>query len=311
MAFGVPGFKIGHYTHGDALTGCTVILCPPKTIGGCDIRGSSPATRETALLASDKTMQEVHAVVLTGGSAFGLSVADGVMKFLEEQDVGYQTPWIKVPIVPTAAIFDLNIGNLKVRPGAEEGYKACETAKENNNLQGNVGAGTGATVGKWSGAEYRMKGGLGISRLERGEVVVGCVAVVNAVGDVVDRDGKILAGARTPTGEFLARSDILRTLAHGKVSLNSNTTLICLATNAALTKVHVNRLAQRAHDGMARAIIPAHTSYDGDLVFALASGNVDANFDLIAEMGAEATAQAIRSAVKHATSAGGVPGLHG
>src|SRR5713101_3830761 len=142
MPFDVPGFKIGHYTDQDALTGCTVIVCPPKTVGGGDIRGSSPATRETALLASDKTMQEVHAVVLTGGSAFGLAAADGVMNFLEEQGVGYQTPWLKVPIIPTAAIFDLNIGNLNVRPGAPEGYKASEAARENNSSEGNVGAGT-------------------------------------------------------------------------------------------------------------------------------------------------------------------------
>jgi L-aminopeptidase/D-esterase-like protein len=317
MAFGVPGFSIGHYTDSDALTGCTVILCPSSTVGSCDIRGSSPATRETALLAPDKTMQEVHAVLLTGGSAFGLSAADGVMKYLQEHNIGYQTPWVKVPIVPAAAIFDLNIGDVSVRPTAESGYKACVSARGNNDEQGNVGAGTGATVGKWAGAEHRMRGGFGVSTVERERVTVGCVAVVNSVGDVVDAGGRVLAGARKPSGGFFGDTDPVRILARAAVSTQTNTTLVCLATNARLSKVQVHRLSQRAHDGMARAITPTHTSYDGDLVFALArqknggqaSGNVDADFDLVAELGAEATAQAIRNAVKHAKSAGGVPGL--
>lgn len=309
MAFRVPLFKIGHFTNNEALTGCTVILCPPKTVGSCDIRGSSPATRETALLAPDKTMQEVHAVVLTGGSAFGLAVADGVMKYLAEHNIGYETPWVKVPVVPAAAIFDLNIENVLIRPTAENGYVASTAAKENNDAQGNVGAGTGATVGKWAGAEFLMKGGLGVSVETRDDLVVGCVAVVNAVGDVIDGRGNVLAGARNNLGEFLWIKESVRTLVRGKVSKNTNTTLICIATNAELSKVQTHRLAQRAHDGIARAVIPAHTSYDGDLVFALSSGNVDVHFDIIAELGAEATSQAIRSAVKHARSVGGIVGL--
>lgn len=311
MTIGVPGFRIGHWTNLEALTGCTVILCPPGTVGGCDIRGSSPATRETALLSSDKTMQEVHAVVLTGGSAFGLAAADGVMKLLEERNVGYETPWVKVPIVPAAAIFDLNIGNPRVRPTPSEGYSAGIGAREGSAEQGNIGVGAGATVGKWRGAEFRMKGGLGLSTLTREGLVVGCVAAVNSVGDVVNADGTVLAGARKPSGEFLALSEPLRTFARGGAPPRSNTTLVCIATNAQLSKVLVNRVAQRAHDGLARAIVPAHTSYDGDIVFALSSGGVDAQFDLVAEMAAEATAQAIRNAVKEAKSAGGVPGLAG
>lgn len=309
MAFDVQGFRIGHYTDSKALTGCTVILCPPKTVGSCDIRGSSPATRETALLAPDKTMQEVHAVVLTGGSAFGLATADGVMKYLQEQGIGYQTPWVKVPIVPTAAVFDLNIGDASVRPTAGNGYTACVAAKVNNDEQGNVGAGTGASVGKWAGSEFRMKGGLGLSSLKRDELTVSCVAIVNAVGDVIDSHGSVLAGARKPGREFLGSADSLRMLARGKVSANTNTTLVCLATNALLSKVELHRLAQRAHDGLARAIIPSHTSYDGDLVFSLSSGGVETHFDAVAELGAEGAAQAIRSAVRHAKSAGGVTGL--
>lgn len=305
----VPGFRIGHYTNAEALTGCTVILCPHNTVGSCDIRGSSPATRETALLAPDKTMQEIHAVALTGGSAFGLAAADGVMKYLSEHDIGYQTPWVKVPIVPTAAIFDLNIGDGSIRPTAEDGYAACTAAKEDCDVQGNVGAGTGATVGKWAGSEFRMKGGLGMSTVHNDQLMAACVAVVNAVGDVVAATGKVLAGARKPSGEFFGDTEAVRLLARGKIPMQVNTTLVCLVTNAKLSKVQTHRLAQRAHNGMARAINPAHTSYDGDLVVALSSGSVDAHFDIVAELGVEATSQAIRNAVKHAKPAGGVPGL--
>ena len=311
MVFDVPGYRIGHHTDSENLTGCTVVLCPPKTVGGCDIRGSSPATRETALLGSEKSMQEVHAVLLTGGSAFGLAAADGVMKYLEEQNVGYQTPWIKVPIVPAAAIFDLNIGDKRVRPAATDGYEACTHATGQTDVQGNVGAGTGATVGKWAGSETRMKGGLGLATLTQGELKVGCVAVVNSVGDIIDSEGKILAGARSADGKFLGAKDSLRTFTKSRNISQANTTLVLIATNVAFTKVQVNRLAQRAHDGMARAIVPAHTSYDGDLAFALSSGSLEANFDLVAEMGAQAAAEAIRNAVKHAKSAGGVIGLAG
>lgn len=311
MAYGVPGFRIGHVTDGETHTGCTVVLCPPKTVGSCDCRGSSPATRETALLAPDKTMQEVHAIVLTGGSAFGLAAADGAMKYLSEHDVGYQTPWVKVPIVPAAAIFDLNLGSRSVYPTAAEGYRACVEARENNSMQGNVGAGTGATIGKWAGADYRMKGGLGVSTVKVENLIVGCVAVVNSVGDVVDAGGRVLVGARKNDGVFLAPPDGPRLLSGRDVSAVANTTLVCVATNAQLSKVNVHRLAQRAHDGMARAVVPSHTSYDGDIVFALACGSVDAAFDVVAEACAEATAQAIRNAATKARSAGGVPGSGG
>lgn len=309
MSLGVPGFTVGHVTNEEALTGCTVILCPPKTVGSCDIRGSSPATRETALLAPDKTMQEVHAVVLTGGSAFGLATADGVMRYLHERSIGYQTPWVKVPIVPAAAIFDLNIGDVGVRPTAENGYQACVAASGESHQQGNVGGGAGATVGKWAGVEFRMKGGLGICTMSHDALVVGCVAVVNAVGDVVSADGTVLAGARKPNGEYIGQNSQIRLLARKQLPSQTNTTLVCLMTNALVTKVQLHRLAQRAHDGMARAIIPAHTSYDGDLVFTLAAGAVEDQFDVIAELCAEATARAIRNAVTHAASAGGIPGL--
>jgi L-aminopeptidase/D-esterase-like protein len=254
-------------------------------------------------------MQEVHAVVLTGGSAFGLASADGVMRFLEEREIGYQTPWIKVPIVPAAVIFDLNIGSHDIRPTAEAGYQACSVASDRVITEGSVGVGTGATVGKWGGPEMRMKGGVGVANLVSGELIVACVAVVNAVGDVLGSDGSILAGARSNTGRWLVEEDPRRNLFRGKVVPRTNTTLAVVMTNARLSKIETNRVAQRGHDGMARAVKPVHTSFDGDLVFALASGIVEASVDLVAEMGADAIAEAIRSGVRSATTLGGVPSL--
>lgn len=299
------GFKVGHWSDFESLTGCTVVLCPPKTIGGCDVRGSSPGSRELALLASEKTMQEVHAVLLTGGSAFGLAAADGVMRFLDEQKIGYQTPWVKVPIVPAAVVFDLNIGSFHAWPTAENGYQACVAARADQIPQGTVGAGTGATVGKWAGPDTRMKGGVGHATLSYGDIVVTAIAVVNAVGDIITESGAILAGARSKEGAWLAESDMFRVLARTRPTLLAHTTLVALLTNSRLTKVEANRLAQRGHDGMARAIKPVHTSYDGDIVFGLAGGEAGGKFDLVAEMGAEATADAIRNAVRSATSVDG------
>lgn len=295
--FQCEGFKVGHYTDAGSHTGCTVILCPPSTVGGCDIRGNSPASRETALLGSEKSMQRVHAVVLTGGSAFGLGCADGVMRYLEERGIGYHTPWATVPIVPAAAIYDLNLGSSSVRPDAECGYAAAASASEGNTVHGNVGAGTGATVGKWNGMEYRMKSGVGLATLRSGNLVVSALAVVNAVGDVVDDNGAIIAGARRGR-TFLGAHDPFRTFANGMGLRHVNTTLVVVATNARLQKVRCTLVAQRAHDGMARAIRPVHTSFDGDIAFALSSGKVDAHVDLVAEMGAAVTAMAIRDGVR-------------
>ena len=303
-----PGFSIGHWTDEEALTGCTVILCPTATVGGCDVRGSSPGSRELALLASEKTMNEVHAVLLTGGSAFGLAAADGVMEYLEEHNIGYKTPWARVPIVPGAVIFDLNIGSKSIRPTGTSGYQACVDARRDAVGEGNVGAGTGATVGKWAGVELRMKGGLGIAHAKRDRLTVAAIAVVNAVGDVIDETGAILAGARDGNKRWVAERDPYRTFARVSGPLLSNTTLVAIMTNARLTKVEANRLAQRGHDGMARAIKPVHTSFDGDVVFGLASGEVEEGFDLVAEMGADVTAQAIRRAVQMAKSVDGAPG---
>lgn len=303
------GFRLGHWHDGEALTGCTVILAPPSTVGGCDVRGNSPGSRELALLASEKTMQEVHAVLLTGGSAFGLAAADGVMRFLEERGVGYKTPWGSVPIVPGAVIFDLNVGSASVRPAAESGYRACESAVEEFGPQGSIGAGIGATVGKWAGMESRMRGGIGLACVEHADLLVSAVAVVNAVGDVLGDDGRILAGARTAEGKWIAQEDAHRRIriARAKPLDLTNTTLVALLTNARLTKVDANRVAQRGHDGLARAIRPVHTSFDGDVVFTLASGAAEAQVDIVAEIGAEVAATAIRNAVLHAQPLPGIP----
>jgi len=291
------------------MTGCTVILCPPKTRGSCDVRGNSPGSRELALLAPEKSMQEVHAILLTGGSAFGLSAADGVVRWLEEHGTGYQTPWAKVPIVPAAVVFDLNVGKSAVRPDAASGYKACDAAVGGPVEEGAVGAGTGATVGKWKGFGHWMKGGVGTAFADLSGLKIGALAVVNAVGDVIDADGRVLAGARSLEGTFFGDVDEHRPLARGKVLGQSNTTLAVVATNANLAKLELFRIAQRMHDGYARAIVPVHTSYDGDVSFALSCGTLEADLDLVGEVSAQLTAEAIRRAVRAARSVAGIPGL--
>ncbi|MEX2115693.1 MAG: P1 family peptidase [Bacteroidota bacterium] len=305
----VPGFSVGHVTDLANATGCTVVLCPPNTRGSCEVRGNSPGSRELALLAPERSMQEVHAILLTGGSAFGLSAADGVVKWLQEKNVGYETPWARVPIVPAAVVFDLNVGNNAIRPTSASGYEACYKATSDPVQSGSLGAGTGATVGKWAGIETWMKGGIGCASVAAGELKIGILAVVNAVGDILDDHGNILAGARGKDGRFLAETQKNRVFARGKVMPQSNTTLVVMATNGAFSKLDLHKIAQRMHDGMARAIVPVHTSYDGDTCFALSNGIVGADLDFAAEQAAHATASAIRNAVQSAGSVGSVPSL--
>ena len=309
MLTAVPGFKVGHSTDSKAMTGCTVVLCPPNTRASCDVRGNSPGSRELALLAPEKSAQEIHAILLTGGSAFGLAAADGVMRWLEERGVGYATPWAKVPLVPSAVVFDLNAGSSAVRPDALSGYRACEIASTGPIEEGNVGAGTGTTVGKWKGFEFWMKGGIGSSSVQQAGLVVGALVVVNAVGDVINEDGTILAGARNSNGVFLGVAEPYRPLARGKVLEQANTTLAVVATNAKLSKLELHRVAERMHDGIARTIVPIHTSYDGDVSFALGYGDVKADLDLVSEIAAQCTTDAIRRAVKAAKTVPGIPGL--
>ncbi|MHB1050824.1 MAG: P1 family peptidase [Bacteroidota bacterium] len=305
MITDVKGITVGHYTDEKNITGCTVVLCPPKTVASCDVRGSSPGSRELMLLAPEKQMQEVHAVLLSGGSAFGLGAANGVMQFLAERNLGYKTPWAIVPIVPTAILFDLNIGSASVFPTPENAYFACTHAAVQFE-QGSVGAGTGAVSGKWNGFQHAMKGGIGSASLQIGDVIVGAVAVVNAIGDVVDEQGAIIAGAQQD-GRFFGPEHRMQALNNpALLARNTNTTLVVVASNARLSKVDTYRVAQRAHDGMARAVVPSHTTFDGDASIALSTGEVTAPVDLVAEMGAAATAAAIRNGVLHARERGGV-----
>jgi L-aminopeptidase/D-esterase-like protein len=311
MLTNVPGFTVGHWTDRAAATGCTVILCPPKTKASCEVRGNSPGSRELALLAPEKSMQEVHAVLLTGGSALGLASADGVMRWMLGRGIGYETPWARIPIVPAAVVFDLNVGSSKHWPDADSGYSACENASSGPVEEGCVGAGTGTTVGKWNGIETAMKGGVGTSSVRTGDLVVGALVIANAVGDVLSRDGTVLAGARDAAGKFLAHEGRVRTFARAKVLDQANTTLAVVATNAALDKLQLFKVAQRMHDGFARSIAPVHTSYDGDVSFALSSGELKADFEVVAELAAEMTAESIRRAVQTATTLAGIPGLAG
>lgn len=309
MITSLQGFKVGHYTNTEALTGCTVILCPPKTVGSCDIRGSAPGSRETPLLDPEKTMNQVHAILLTGGSAFGLSAAEGVMRYLTERDIGYETPWVKVPIVPAAVVFDLNVGDKNIRPTPDDAYAACVSATDGAVERGSVGAGTGTTVGKWMGPQYWMKGGVGVAEQKYKDLIVSAIAVVNAVGDVYDKNGKVIAGARHPDGGFWADTDADARYGAVPLPLNTNTTLVVVATNAKLSKPDVYKVCRRSQTGMARAIKPVHTSHDGDCIFGLATGAVESQIDLVAEIAAEVTADAIRDGVLQAGGMGNIPGI--
>ncbi len=312
MANELAGFKIGHATDTTFHTGCTVILCPEQTVGSADVRGPAPGTREIGLLAPDKPLHYVNAVVLTGGSAFGLASADGVMRYLGEKGIGHFTPIRPIPIVPAAVVYDLGFSRGQRFPDAEMGYAACLAASDGPIAQGNVGAGAGVTVGKWGGFQQMMKGGFGLATVAVEKCVVAATAVTNSVGDILNADGTVLAGARKLASGWLVEDYPLRFITEEHLPPSgTNTTLVAVFTNARFTMTEVNRLAQRAHDGMALAINPVHATHDGDTAFALASGVVDAPFDLVANMAVSVITEAIRSAVRHAATLSGVPGLAG
>src|SRR5262245_19899396 len=271
----VPGIKVGHFTLAERPTGCTVILAESGAVAGVDVRGSAPGTRETDLLNPINTVQEVHAVVLSGGSAFGLEAATGTVRYLEERCIGFDTRIAKVPIVLAAILFDLGVGDAKVRPTADCGYKAAQSATDGAVMEGNVGAGAGATVGKSAGASRAMKAGVGSAAIKFSDgLIVAALVAVNAFGDIVDPStGKVIAGVRTPDGRALADARVL--LRGGETTARqpgANTTIGVVATNAKLTKTQAAKVAQMAHDGYARAIAPTHTPNDGDTIFALSSG---------------------------------------
>lgn len=305
------GIKIGHATNTEHHTGCTVFLCPDNTIASVDVRGPAPGSRESALLQLDKPISHVNGVVLTGGSAFGLATADGVMRYLAERDIGHTTPIRPIPLVPAAVVYDLFLGGGQRLPGAKMGYRACEAASDKDIPQGNVGAGTGVTVGKWGGFRSMMKSGFGLASMTIETTTVTVAAVVNAIGDVVNKDGSVLAGARNPAGGWLVEKDPLRRMPTAPpANPITNTTLVVVMTDATLTKVEANRLAQRAHDGLAIAIRPVHTTHDGDTAFALATGRVSGlPFDVVANVAVDVVAEAIRNGVRHSETVGMVPGL--
>jgi L-aminopeptidase/D-esterase-like protein len=310
----VEGVKVGHYTMPGRPTGCTVVLFDPPAVASVDVRGSAPATKETDLLEPRNLVQQVNAFVLSGGSAFGLDSASGVMRYLEEHGQGYPTTTGPVPIVPAASLIDLWFGgDPKVRPNADCGYRAAQAASAEPVQEGNVGAGAGATIGKLLGTKRAMKAGIGTSAVITPDgLVVAALVAVNTVGDIIDPStGRVVAGIRTEDGQALADARVLirSGVVGAPLGARDHTTLAIVATNATLTKVQMQKVAQMAADGVARAIAPVHTPYDGDTVFAAATGRWkhDANLLVVGALAADAVAQAIVRAATEAESLAGVP----
>lgn len=296
----VDGIEVGHAWDKEGKTGCSVILCRKGAVGGVDVRGAAPGTRETDLLNPMNMMQEVHAITLCGGSAFGLAAVDGVMKYLEEQDIGFDTGVAKVPIVPAAVLFDLGYGDPKTRPDRAMGYRACALASRDERAQGSVGAGAGATVGKLMGMENVTKGGIGTASITLSDgVVVGAIVAVNAFGDIIDVDtGRIIGGARHPeTGEFVDSARVLMSNHELGSFAGQNTTIGVVATNAELTKAETNKLASMAHNGYAKAIRPVHTMFDGDTIFALSTGDISGDINIVGTAAAVVMSYAINNAI--------------
>ena len=286
------GFRVGHWTDESAATGCTVVLPPVGNVASCDIRGSSPGSREIESLKAAKRLNEIHGLLLTGGSAFGLGAADGVMSWLAERDVGYQTLVARIPIVPAAVVFDLGAGRAEW-PRAEHARSACDTATEDVQV-GRVGAGTGCTVGKWAGREFGTQGGIGVAVVEEGEHRVAALAVVNAIGDILDADGTVLAGTSAESPRFWKPPP-------DEGRLGANTVLAVLTTTGPLDKRDVRFLASRGSDGVTIAVRPAHTRYDGDIVFAIAAPGdegAEPDVDILGVMATAAVAEAVRNAVR-------------
>ncbi len=302
----VPGLSVGHAELSGRPSGCTVLLCPQGAVCGVDVRGGAPGTRETDLLRPGTLVQQVHALLLTGGSAFGLDAAAGVMRWLEEHGHGLQVGPARVPIVPAAVLFDLWLGDARLRPNADTGYAACLAARTAAPAQGNVGAGAGATVGKLFGPARAMKGGIGTASLRLGAVTVGAMVAVNAFGDVLDEQGAVLAGALDETGERPLNS--LQALLDGQAPAAATaglaTTIGIVATDAVLDKARAGQLASLAHHGLSRAVSPL-TLHDGDTLFALATGGSGrtpdaAAFSSLGALAAEVVTRAIRNAVRAA-----------
>ncbi len=311
----VGGIEVGHFTDARRPTGCTVIMAREGAVAGVDVRGAAPGTRETDLLHPSNLVDKVHAIVLAGGSAWGLEAATGAVRWLEERGVGLDVAVGRLPIVPAAVLFDLLVGDMRIRPDAAAGYAACAVASHADPAEGNVGAGAGAVVGKVFGVQHAMKGGVGTASVTVGGVTVGALIACNALGDVLDPDtAQVIAGARTDDG--LALRDTRRALLRGEAPqpllAGTNTTIGVVATDAILTKAQAHRLAVAAHDGLARSINPVHTMSDGDTLFSLGTGRAGKSLGMmvLATMAAEATARATARAVQAARSVTTAEGLY-
>jgi L-aminopeptidase/D-esterase-like protein len=295
----VPGLRVGHAQDETARTGCTVILPDRPAVAGVDVRGSAPGSREIEALKPVRLVQEIHGILLTGGSAFGLDASGGVQKYLEERGIGYDVQVAKVPIVPTAVIFDLAVGDAKIRPTAAMAYRACEEASPAEIRTGRIGVGCGATVGKIRGVQHSMPGGVGMASWKSGNLVVGALVVVNALGDVIDPEhGKIIAGAKNDDGSFLNTTAYLKSHFLSSFKSWGQTTLAVVATNAKFNRDGATKIAEMAQDGLAYVIRPSHTLFDGDMVFAMSFGDESADVMAIGAIAAELVAEAIVQAVQ-------------
>lgn len=306
----IPGIKIGHEQDREAATGCTVVLCEKGAVAGVDVRGGSPGTRETDALDPVNNRKEIHAVLLAGGSAFGLDAAGGVMRYLEERHIGRDVGVTCVPNVCGAILFDLKCGNAMVRPDAEMGYRACMNAGAVPLAEGSVGAGTGCTVGKILGQAYAMKGGIGACAFRQGGLLAGAIVAVNCVGDIYDREsGRIIAGVLRKGSRLPGDTEdiILSNYTDMTDFFSGNTVIGCVVTNAKLDKARAKKLASISQNGIARAVRPAHSIFDGDTVFTMCTGETEANFDAIGILSAQAVEQAILRAVKCAEPICGYP----
>ena len=309
----IHDFKIGQAQNIEAATGCTVIICDKGAVCGVDVRGGSPGTRDTDALNPVNNREKVHAVLLSGGSSFGLDAAGGAMKYLEEKKIGRDVAVTVVPNVCAAILFDLRCGSSAIRPDVDMGYAACENAFSPTAWKsGNYGAGTGATVGKFGGIKYAMKGGVGSSVLSHDELYVGAIVAVNCAGDIYDsKVGKIIAGTRTANGKGFADSEQLALDQYNQASdlFSGNTVIGCIITNARLTKSQATKLASMGHNGIARAVRPAHTIFDGDTIFSMCTGDIDATLTSVGILAGRAIENAIIDAVKSAESYDGLPAM--
>lgn len=305
----IPGIKAGHAQDMEAATGCTVILCEKGAVAGVDVRGGAPGTRETDLLNPVNLIEKVHGVLLTGGSAFGLDAAAGVMEYLENKNIGFDVGVAKVPIVTGAVLFDLAIGDPGIRPDKKMGYSACADSENDSWTEGSTGAGTGATVGKLFGPAHSMKSGLGSHYIQIGDLIVGAIVAVNSFGDIIDpKDGGIIAGALADDRKTFVNSEntMLENYNDNKNLFGGNTSIGVVITNARMTKAMANKIASMAQDGYARTMRPSHTMVDGDTIFALATDEVPADINIIGILAVRAVERAVLRAITESTTLHGI-----